>query len=291
MIRTLAEKLKNLFTGKPGGAEFFDELEDALIEADVGAAVAVDIVAALREEVKKSKEATREAMIALLRERLGRLVLFQPLVPDPARLSVFLVLGVNGAGKTTTIAKLAEHYRAGLPGGVVLAAGDTFRAGAIDQLALHGERLGVRVVRQEPGADPGAVIFDAIESAAARGERLVLADTAGRLHNKENLVRELQKIDKVIKNKAGETADYRKILIIDAGTGQNGLAQAKVFHDAVGVDSVILTKFDGTARGGIVVAIARELGIPISFLGVGEKMTDLIPGGRDAYLGGLLGEI
>ncbi|MDR3200970.1 MAG: signal recognition particle-docking protein FtsY [Spirochaetales bacterium] len=291
MIWGLGEKLKELFRGKTGTAEFFDELEDTLIEADVGAAEVMKITSELREEAKKDGAKTKEAILELLRRRLGELVRFEPLAPDPSRLNVFLVLGVNGAGKTTTIAKLAQYYRGAGVAGIVLAAGDTFRAGAIDQLALHGKRLGVRVVSQDPGADPGAVIFDAIESASARGEKLVLADSAGRLHNKENLVRELQKIDKVIRNKAGEKASYRKILVIDAGTGQNGLAQAKVFHEAVGVDSVILTKFDGAARGGIVVAIARELGIPISFLGVGEKMTDLIPGGRDEYLSGLLGDV
>ncbi|MDR1933167.1 MAG: signal recognition particle-docking protein FtsY [Spirochaetales bacterium] len=290
MIWGLGEKLKELFRGKTDTAEFFDNLEDTLIEADVGAQAAIKITADLRDMAKKDGAKTKEDILGLLRRDLGEFVRFEPLAPDPAGLNVFLVLGVNGAGKTTTIAKLAQYYRGAGTDGIVLAAGDTFRAGAIEQLILHGKRLGVRVVSQDPGADPGAVIFDAIESAAARGEKLVLADTAGRLHNKENLVRELQKIDKVIRNKAGEKAVYRKILIIDAGTGQNGLAQAKVFHEAVGVDSLILTKFDGTARGGIVVAIARELGLPISFLGVGEKMSDLIPGGRDEYLDGLLGE-
>jgi fused signal recognition particle receptor len=290
MIRTLKEKLKKLFGGKTDTTEFFDELEDSLIEADVGAAAAVRITSELRDLAKKDGAKTKDAILGLLRQKLGEQVCFEALVPDPGRLNVFLVLGVNGAGKTTTIAKLADYYRREGVKGIVFAAGDTFRAGAIDQLALHGKKLDVRVVSQSPGADPGAVIFDAVESAFARGEQLVLADTAGRLHNKENLVRELQKIDKVVKNKAGDKAVYRKILVIDAGTGQNGLAQAKVFHEAVGVDSVVLTKFDGTARGGIVVAIARELGIPISFLGVGEKMNDLIPGGRDEYLDRLLGK-
>ncbi|MDR1626293.1 MAG: signal recognition particle-docking protein FtsY [Spirochaetia bacterium] len=291
MMRTLREKLQRLLGGKTDTAEFFDELEDALIEADVGAGLAMKIGSELRGQAKKEGAKTRDAVLALLRQRLGEGLRFEALAPDPAALNVFLVLGVNGAGKTTTIAKLADYYRRAGVEGIVLAAGDTFRAGATQQLALHGKRLGLRVVSQDPGADPGAVIFDAVKSAAARGENLVLADTAGRLHNKENLVRELQKIDKVVANKAGEGTCYRKILVIDAGTGQNGLAQAKVFHEAIGVDSLILAKFDGAARGGILVAIARELGIPVSFLGVGEKMGDLVPGGREEYLDGLLGGI
>jgi fused signal recognition particle receptor len=295
MMKNLGEKLKELFRGKTGSDEFFDDLEDALIEGDVGAAVSAKIAGELRERARKEGARSREAILALLREKLGALVKFEALELDPSCLNVFLVLGVNGAGKTTTIAKLADYYRRpreGAPGepGIVLAAGDTFRAGAIEQLCLHGKRLGIRVVSQNPGADPGAVIFDAIESAAARGERLVLADTAGRLQNKANLVRELQKIDKVIRGKIGANR-YRKILVIDAVTGQNGLSQAGIFHEAVGIDSVVLTKFDGTARGGIVVSICRELGIPISFLGVGEKLSDLIPGGRETYIDGLLGGI
>jgi fused signal recognition particle receptor len=292
MIRTFfKEKLQKLLGGKTDTPEFFDELEDALIEADAGAGLAMKITSELREQAKKGGAKTKDAILVLLRQRLGEDLRFEALAPDPSVLNVFLVLGVNGAGKTTTIAKLADYYRRAGIKGIVLAAGDTFRAGAIEQLEIHGKRLGLRVVCQEPGADPGAVIFDAVQSAAARGENLVLADTAGRLHNKENLIRELQKIDKIVKNKAGGNARYRKILVIDAGTGQNGLAQAKVFHEAIGVDSLILTKFDGTARGGILISIVRELGIPVSFLGVGEKMDDLVPGGREEYLDGILGGI
>jgi fused signal recognition particle receptor len=295
MIKSLTEKLRELFRGKTGSDEFFDDLEDALIEGDLGAAVSVKITGELREQARKEGARSREAILALLREKLKALVKFEALELDASRLNVFLVLGVNGAGKTTTLAKLAEYYRqarGGSPGekGIVLAAGDTFRAGAVEQLRLHGKRLGVRVVSQDPGADPGAVIFDAIESAAARGERLVLADTAGRLQNKANLVRELQKIDKIICGKING-GNYRKILVIDAVTGQNGFNQAKIFNEALGIDSVILSKFDGAARGGIVVSICQELGIPISFLGVGEKPGDLVPGGREAYIDGLLGGI
>jgi fused signal recognition particle receptor len=204
------------------------------------------------------------------------------------QLNVFLVLGVNGVGKTTTLAKLAHYYReAEEASGIVFAAADTFRAGAIEQVDRWAERMGVRVVKQKAGADPGAVIFDTLESARARKEHLVLADTAGRMHNRANLVRELQKIDKVIKSQI-QTDNYQKILILDAVTGQNGMRQAEVFHEAVGVDSVILTKWDGTAKGGIVIAVAGELGIPISFIGVGEKVTDFIPFNASQFLENLL---
>ncbi len=288
MLKSLGDKLKDLFRGG-GAGEFFENLEDVLIEGDVGAASAAAVVDALREESRKNGARTRDTLLPLLKARLGEMVKFAPLEVDPERLNVFLVLGVNGVGKTTTIAKLADYYRRekGI-NGIVLAAGDTFRAGAVEQLALHGSRLGLRVVGQESGADPGAVIFDAVESAAARGDRLVLADTAGRLHNKTNLVRELQKIDKVVRGRIGGGV-YRKVLVLDAVTGQNGMRQAEIFHEAVGVDSIVLAKFDGTAKGGVVVAISRELGIPISFLGVGEKPGDLVPGGRDVYIGNLLG--
>jgi fused signal recognition particle receptor len=182
-------------------------------------------------------------------------------------------------GKTTTIAKLAAWYRR-RGAQVLLAAGDTFRAAAIDQLALWGERLQVPVVRQEPGADPGAVIFDAIASARARGADLVLADTAGRLHNKTQLMKELGKIDKIIR--ARLAGPYRKVLVIDATTGQNAVRQAEAFQEAVGVDSVILAKYDSTAKGGAVVSLCRDLGLPVSFVGTGEKLEDLelFDGGR-----------
>jgi fused signal recognition particle receptor len=202
---------------------------------------------------------------------------------------VFLVLGVNGVGKTTTIAKLAEYYRrrGGIPE-PVLAAGDTFRAAAIDQLRIHGERLGLRVVGQSPGADPGAVIFDAIESAKARNASLVLADTAGRMHTKANLVKEMQKIHRVVESRIGDGV-YRTLLVIDATTGQNGLRQAEIFNEAIGVSSCILAKYDSTAKGGIALAISHQLGIPFSFLGTGEQYGDLEPFDTDRYLDGLVG--
>jgi fused signal recognition particle receptor len=291
MFKSLGDKLKDLFKTGPGDDGFFEDLEDILIEGDVGVGTAGKIAAFLREEAKKNGARSREELLPLLRGRIGLLIRSEPLEPQPDRLNVFLVLGVNGVGKTTTIAKLADYYRRerGI-NEIVLGAGDTFRAGAVEQLALHGKRLGLRVVSQEAGADPGAVIYDTIGSARARGERLVLADTAGRLHNKAHLVRELQKIDKIITSKIGDGI-YRKVLIIDAVTGQNGLRQAEIFHEALKLDSIILTKYDSTARGGIVVAISRDLGVPISFLGVGEKLTDLKPFSTETYLDGLLGGI
>ena len=199
------------------------------------------------------------------------------------------MLGVNGVGKTTTIAKMAQHFRTrrGVER-ILLVAGDTFRAAAIDQLKLLGERLGMPVVAQEQGADPGAVIFDGITSAAARGTELVIADTAGRLHNREALVKELAKIDKIVKARA-DGASYQKILVLDATTGQNSLAQAEVFHRAVGVDAIVLSKCDSTAKGGMVVPICRELGVPFAYIGLGEKLDDLEIFDPEQYLDSLFG--
>ncbi|MBP7495478.1 MAG: signal recognition particle-docking protein FtsY [Spirochaetales bacterium] len=277
MLKLLGSKLKELFHGGSLEQSFFDELEDLLIEGDVGVSTTHRLVKNLQEEIRKKGLHTREEALGIFKESLLALIQAGPIPFFRDQLNVFLVLGVNGVGKTTTLAKLAHYYRqAEEASGIVFAAADTFRAGAIEQIDRWAERMGVRVVKQKAGADPGAVIFDTLESARARKETLVLADTAGRMHNRANLVRELQKIDKVIKSQI-QTDNYKKILILDAVTGQNGMRQAEVFHEAVGVDSVILTKWDGTAKGGIVIAVAGELGIPISFIGVGEKVTDLIP--------------
>ena len=195
------------------------------------------------------------------------------LQPRKEDTTVYMFLGVNGAGKTTSAAKLARYYtNAGHS--VVLAAADTYRAAAIEQLSYHGEKLGVRVVSHQHGADPSAVVFDAASAVSAKGGGLVIADTAGRLHNKENLVRELQKIDRVAAQKASEGA-YKKLIVLDATTGQNAMRQAEVFHEAVGVDAAVLTKYDSTAKGGIAVSLGRELGIPVAFVCTGEKYEDI----------------
>jgi fused signal recognition particle receptor len=283
----LFHRLRELFFGA-GNDQAFDDIEDALIEADLGYKTASALTQQLREVAKADKLKTKDELRAALKDLLRPLVKAAPLDFDPQTLNLYLFLGVNGVGKTTSIAKLAHWLVAQGRGPVVLAAGDTFRAAASEQLQLHGKRQNLRVVAQGHGADPGAVLYDALESAKAQGDRVVLADTAGRLHNKANLVKELQKIDKIARDKSAGI--YRKVLVLDATTGQNALEQAKVFHEAVGVDAVVLSKYDSTGRGGIAVAVSRELGLPFAFFGTGEKASDFAVFDVDRFLDGLLGE-
>ena len=283
--KSFGAKLRELF-GSPG-EDFYEELEDILIEGDIGPTTAARIIAAARSEIRGRDARDRERFFELLRSQLSEQLRRETLEPVDDAVNLILVLGVNGVGKTTTIAKLAHFFVKQRQRRVLLAAGDTFRAAAIDQLAVWGQRLGVPVVRQDPGSDPGAVVFDAISSAAANRIDLIIADTAGRMHNKAHLVKELGKIDKIAASRLSESA-YKKVLVIDATTGQNALRQAEVFHEAIGVDSIIVAKYDSTARGGIVVAIARDLGIPFSFIGVGEKLEDLEPFEPETYLNRLL---
>jgi len=264
---------------------FFEQLEDALIEADLGAQVAMEIVDSVRKDGSGGQRELTARVKEMLRRDLKQVVP-RPQGPPPA---VMLILGVNGVGKTTTVAKLAAYYRRSLGvQDVLLCAADTFRAAAIDQLKLLGERLELRVASQQPGSDPGAVIYDAITSARSRSTPLILVDTAGRMHSKTDLVRELAKIDRVVRSRLAE-GWYHKALVIDATTGQNALQQAEVFHEAIGIDSIIVAKADSTAKGGIVVPISRTLGLPLSFIGIGERLEDLAPFDPDAYLEALLG--
>jgi fused signal recognition particle receptor len=288
--RGIGKRLRELFGRRPIDEEFFLELEDAMIEADMGVRIAGEMAAALREAARERGLATRDEILAELKGRLRELVRAKEIVLAPGTLNVLLILGVNGVGKTTTIAKLARHFQAvkGIEK-ILLVAGDTFRAAAIDQLKILGERLGLPVVAQGPGADPGSVIYDGIASAAARGAELVIADTAGRLHNKEALVKELAKIDRIARTRLTD-GSYQRVLVLDATTGQNSLQQAEVFHKAVGIDSIVLAKYDSTAKGGMVVPICRELGIPFSFIGLGESLDDLAVFDADRYLDSLLGE-
>jgi fused signal recognition particle receptor len=272
-VKGFGARLRELFGRPARDEEFFGELADILLEADLGPAATDRLLEQLREQVRRQGGRDRESFLAELKSLLASSLRAQALELVPGAPNLFLVLGVNGVGKTTTIAKLAAWYgRRGTR--VLLAAGDTFRAAAIEQLELWGERLEVPVVRQEPGADPGAVIYDAIASARARGSDLVLADTAGRLHNKAQLMKELGKIDKVIRARL-DGPGYRRVLVIDATTGQNAVRQAEAFKEAVGVDSVVLAKYDSTAKGGAVVSLCRDLGLPVSFVGTGEKLEDL----------------
>jgi fused signal recognition particle receptor len=285
----IGRRLRELLQSREFGDEFYEELQDAMIEADMGVRVATETSQALREAAGTQGIRTREGLRAALKGLVKGFLLAREIPLVPGVLNVFLILGVNGVGKTTTIAKLAHHFmtRRGNRN-ILLVAGDTFRAAAIDQLKLLGGRLGLPVIAQEPGADPGAVIFDGISSATARGIDLVIADTAGRLHNREALVKELTKIDKNVTARVSPEA-YRKVLILDANMGQNSLAQAEVFHKAVGLDSIIITKCDSTAKGGMVVPICRELRIPFSYIGQGEKLEDLDVFDVDRYLDSLFG--
>jgi fused signal recognition particle receptor len=261
----------------------WEELEAALIQADVGVRVAQELLDRLRERVRREGVTRAEDLRAMLKAELRALLKDPPplnLGRDP--LEVVLVVGVNGSGKTTTVAKLAHRFRQ-QGRRVLLAAADTFRAAAGEQLEIWAERAGVPCIGGQPGADPGAVLFDALQAARARGYDLVLADTAGRLHTKYNLMQELQKVRRVAAT-AVPGAPHEVWLVLDATTGQNALPQAREFHQAVGVTGLILTKLDGTAKGGAVFAIARELGLPVRFVGVGEGLEDLLPFDADAFV-------
>lgn len=266
--------------------ELWEELEASLIQADVGVRVTEELLGRLRERVRREGITQAERLRALLKEEL-RAILGEapPLNLGRRPLEVVLVVGVNGSGKTTTVAKLAYQFqRQGRR--VLLAAADTFRAAAGEQLEIWAERAGVPCIGGRPGADPGAVLFDTLQAARARGYDLVLADTAGRLHTKYNLMQELKKIRNVAA-KVIPDAPHEVWLVLDATTGQNALPQAREFHQAVGVTGLILTKLDGTAKGGAIFAIARELGLPVRFIGVGEGLEDLLPFDADAFVEGL----
>jgi fused signal recognition particle receptor len=272
-------------------ATTWDALEEALIRADVGVATADALLAELRRRVGAKEIATGDDLLvalgseirALLNTTDSRALHFDGRAGAP---DVWLVVGVNGVGKTTTIGKLARQ-QAALGRTVLLAAGDTFRAAAADQLGMWAERSGVEIVRGAEGGDPSAIVFDAVQRAAARGNDLVLADTAGRLHNKANLVEELKKIRRVADRDPGNVTEV--LLVLDATTGQNALAQAREFTGAVTVTGIVLTKLDGTAKGGIVIAVQRELGLPVKLVGLGEGPDDLVAFDPDAFVDALLG--
>lgn len=270
-------KVEEILTGRRKiDEDLYEELEEVLIRSDVGVTTSMELVQRLRQEVKKRKLTEAQELREVLKEEIAVLLGEEvPIQFAPSGPSVILVVGVNGVGKTTTIGKLAYYFK-NEGKKVILAAGDTFRAAAIDQLEIWGNRAGVEVIKQREGADPAAVAYDSIQYAKPRGVDLVIMDTAGRLHNKVNLMEELKKVKRVIEREI-PGAPHEVLLVLDATTGQNAIQQAKIFQEAAGVTGIVLTKLDGTAKGGVVLGIQGEVKIPVKWVGVGEGMEDLRP--------------
>ena len=294
-IRDSLTKTRRSFFGQITGLlasgditeETWEDLEALLIQADLGVNTTLALVDSLREAVAKGKVHNTDDLQELLKTELLALLDSPPpmTVDEPRLLTLVLVVGVNGSGKTTSIAKLAKYYK-DRGRSVMLAAADTFRAAAIDQLKIWGERAGVPVIAHQPGADPGAVVYDSIRASQSRKADLLIVDTAGRLHTKYNLMEELRKVWGVA-NKRVHQAPHETLLVLDATTGQNALAQARHFKDTVQVTGVIVAKLDGTAKGGVVFAVAQELGLPVRFIGTGETLEDLAEFDPEAFVEGL----
>ncbi|WAA13636.1 signal recognition particle-docking protein FtsY [Fervidibacillus halotolerans] len=292
--QNLTEKVNDLVARyRKVDEEFFEELEEIFIQADIGFDTVIELVDELKMEAKRKKIQQSELLKEMIVEKLVEIYYGEDEnistlnLPDTG-LAVILFVGVNGVGKTTTIGKMA--YKLKSEGKrVLLAAGDTFRAGAIEQLEVWGDRTGVEVIKHQEGSDPAAVIYDAIQAAKSRKVDVLLCDTAGRLQNKVNLMKELEKVKRVIQREIPE-APHEVLLVLDATTGQNAMVQAKQFKEATGVTGIVLTKLDGTAKGGIVIAIKKELNIPVKFVGLGEKIDDLQPFDAEAYVYGLFAE-
>jgi fused signal recognition particle receptor len=291
---SLSEKIDNVFQGrKVIDAELLDELEEALIAADIGVQTTLEILDTVRRGVSRKeindiealKAAIKNQLLHILRDSERGGIASETSVPEDVTPYVIMVVGVNGVGKTTTIGKLAQRIKAE-GNDVLICAADTFRAAASDQLAIWAERTGVPIVQQKHGTDPAAVLFDALKSAKARKADVLIVDTAGRLHNKSNLMAELEKMKRVAGREV-EGAPHETLLVVDAVTGQNGLEQARQFLKVAGVTGIVLTKLDGTAKGGIAVAIAKELRLPIRYAGIGERVDDLVVFEPELYVNGL----
>lgn len=288
---TLGEGMASLFLGKKAiDDDLLDELETRLLTADVGVEATTEIIQNLTRRVARKELADSDALYRALQEELTAILrpVEQPLQVEARTPYVILVVGVNGAGKTTTIGKLAKKFQ-DEGKSVMLAAGDTFRAAAVEQLQVWGERNRIPVIAQHTGADSASVIFDAVQAAKARGIDVLIADTAGRLHTKDNLMEELKKVRRVI-GKLDEHAPHETLLVLDAGTGQNALSQARLFHQAVNLSGLALTKLDGTAKGGVIFALARQMTLPIRYIGVGEGIDDLRPFEAEAFVKALFAE-
>jgi fused signal recognition particle receptor len=288
---SLGRELRSLLRGRKIDEAALEELETRLLRADVGVQATTEILEDLRRQVARRELDDTEALLSALRAHLAAILkpCEQPLLIDrSARPFVILVVGVNGSGKTTSIGKLARRFTdEGLK--VMLAAGDTFRSAAVEQLSVWAERTGAAFSAQQSGADPGAVVFDALKAAQSRDMDVLLADTAGRLHSQSHLMEELKKVKRVLK-RVDPSAPHEVLLVLDGNQGQNALAQAEQFHAALGVTGLVITKLDGTARGGIVIAIARRLGIPIRFIGIGEQAADFGEFRAEAYAAALTGD-
>ena len=280
----LGAKLRVLFAKDKLGDDFYDDLLDVLISSDISVATADEIVESVRERMMHEKVSDKavavEALKNAVKDCLNNADEFEFSVP-----AVFMIIGVNGVGKTTSIGKLAHKFvEEGKS--VTIAAADTFRAAASDQLEIWAKRAKVKIVKSEEGSDPSAVVYDALSSVKARGTDVLIIDTAGRLHTKSNLMEELKKMSRVVEREFPE-ADFRKLIALDATTGQNALSQVEVFNDAVGIDGVILTKLDGTAKGGFIVSLCNELQVPVAFVGVGEKLDDIEDFDVDSFVDGI----
>jgi fused signal recognition particle receptor len=293
---SLSEKLDTLFAGrKQIDDELLDQLEEVLIAADIGVQTTLEILETVRRGIARNqindiealKHAIKTELLNILQASERQGIASESTVPDSVAPYVMMIVGVNGVGKTTTIGKLAQRIKAE-GNDVLICAADTFRAAASDQLAIWAERTGVPLIQQKQGTDPAAVLFDSLKAAKARGSEVLIVDTAGRLHNKSNLMAELEKMKRVAAREV-EGAPHETLLVVDAVTGQNGLEQARQFLKVAGVTGIVLTKLDGTAKGGIAVAIAKELNLPIRYAGIGEKVDDLVVFDPQQYVNGLFG--
>jgi len=282
----ITQGIASIFVGKELNDEFYDDLTAVLLSADIGMEASERIIDDIKRTAKKQGIKTQEELKKALADSIAGLlgVSNQIAIKSP---SVLLIVGVNGVGKTTAIGKMAAFYKQQKKS-VLVAAADTFRAAASEQLTEWANCAGVRIVKHTEGADPASVVFDALSSAKAKNDDITIIDTAGRLHNKSHLMEELKKIDRVVA-RVHPDANYSKLLVLDATTGQNALSQVEYFNDAVGLDGVILTKLDGTAKGGVVVAIKQQFDLPVVFVGVGEKIDDLLPFDAGGFAKGLVG--
>lgn len=283
----LSEKLRVLFAKDKIGEDFYEDLEDILISSDISVATADEIVENLRDRMIEEKVKDKDYVLSELKEELMACLD----MADDFELetpAVIMVIGVNGVGKTTSIGKLAR-YLTDSKKSVTIAAADTFRAAAADQLEVWAERAKVRIVKSSEGSDPSAVVFDALSSVKAKGTDVLIIDTAGRLHTKSNLMEELKKMSRVVEREH-PNANFYKLIALDATTGQNALSQVEVFNEAVGIDGIILTKLDGTAKGGFVISLCNELQVPVAFVGTGEKLDDIELFDKETFVEGILGE-